>query len=91
MALKNEEWPEWAKPEATDQYGNVACKVCGHIQSPTFNACISCCAHAALNLTEDWHGPDDGGRWELEAVCSKCGKNFFSLEELLRGYKLVRK
>ena len=83
------EMPPWAKPGA-DEHGNVACASCGKFQSPHFKACIHCCPHIGLNLTEEWHGPDDGGNWELEAHCATCGRDICR-EELIGGYKLVRK
>lgn len=90
--MANKEFPEWAKQEAVDKYGNVACKVCGKIQVTDFGACIYCCAHDEFELTEKWHGPDEGGGWELDVECSICGKNFdFSRQELIQNYKLVRK
>lgn len=80
----------WALPYPQDKYGNVACKRCGKLQSPFFKACIGCCDHEELNPTEEWHGPDDGGGWELDVECAICGKNFdFSRSEIIRNYKLV--
>ena len=75
--------------ETADGYGNATCKVCGRIQSPGFHACIYCCKHDELRLTEDWH---EGGGWELDVECSNCGKDFdFSHDFLIQEYKVVRK
>ncbi len=84
----SEEWEVWA---AEGSNGNVACKKCGREQSPTFFACIYCCSHDELETVEDWRGDDDHGRWEIDYECSKCGKNFFSHDEILHNYRLVRK
>ena len=55
-------------------------------------ACIYCCAHDTLSLTEDWKGSDESGGWGLEAKCADCGKNFgFDNEVLISGYQLTRK
>ena len=84
--------PSWAKQEAVDRYGNVTCKVCGKPQSPSFADCVYCCTHDRLVLVEDWHGPDDGGSWCLEAECDICGKNFgFYNDVLISEYQLIRK
>ena len=84
--------PSWAKPGAADEFGNVACAVCGKVQSPRFDACVSCCKHERLAFTEGWHGADDGGGWEIEAYCAVCGKNYdFSNETLIRDYQAVKK
>jgi hypothetical protein len=85
-------YPSWAKQEAADSYGNVACNSCGAIQSPHFVACIYCCNHDTLLLTEEWHGTDEGGGWELAAECASCGKNFgFENDYLISKYQLTRK
>ena len=90
--MQENNWPTWAKQEAADSYGNATCAACGHVQSPSFQACISCCKHDELRLVEDWHGADEGGGWELDVECSICGKNFdFSRDLLMREYKVVRK
>lgn len=82
----------WAKPDPVDQYGNVECKACGRIQSPSYRACVFCCPHAELTFVEGWHGSDDCGSWELEVECIACGKDHeFSNDLLKRLYKVVRK
>ena len=82
----------WARPGSEDEYGNLACRACGEMQSPRFNSCIKCCQHDNLDLIERWEGPDDGGGWELDVKCVACGKNFgFSHDELMEKYKLVRR
>lgn len=87
--MTDKAWPEWAKKEDVDKYDNVACQICGKIQSPSFRTCIYCCKHDELGLTEEWN---EGGGWELDAECARCGKNFdFSRQELIQVYKLVRK
>ena len=92
MKICDEDFPAWANKQFADEFGNVACKVCGNVQSPTFKACIVCCKHDELELTEEWHGLDDGGGWELGVECAICGKNFdFTRDYLIRNYKLVRK
>ena len=81
----------WALPEL-DKQGNATCKTCGKKQSPSFKACIGCCTHDELDFTEDWHGPDDGGGWELDVECAFCGINFdFSRHVLMREYRAVRR
>ena len=82
----------WAFPDWTDQHGNVKCQKCGKVQSPMFRACIACCPHDTLYFTEDWHGPDEGGGWELDVECADCGKNFdFSRSDIIANYKAVRR
>ena len=84
--------PRWARPGAADEFGNIACKKCGYIQSPSYRACLKCCPHNRLALTEGWHGDDDGGGWELEVECAKCGKDCdFGRKTLMRDYAVVRK
>lgn len=84
--------PDWARPEFLDKYGNVACKVCGKEQAPSFRACIYCCKHDELELTEVWGGTDDCGGYEFDVFCQTCGKDFgFDRNELIRNYKVVRK
>lgn len=89
--LGDDETPEWAKPGIFDKYRNVFCKVCNESQSDSFPACIKCCHHDELEITEGWHGADEGGGWEIEAVCVTCGKNFFKQSELISDYKFIRK
>lgn len=90
--MENKTWPEWANQEDADKYGNVTCKVCGKAQSPYFRACIYCCNHDELTLTEKWHGSDEYGDWGLDVECSICWKNYdFSNKDLIQKYKLVRK
>jgi len=74
-----------------DEFGNVQCPKCSGYYAPEFPSCPKCCPHDALNFVEDWHGPDDGGGWELDVVCSVCGKNWWAREEVIRDYKAVRK
>ena len=83
-----EEWEEWANKGSN---GNVACKKCGREQSPTFFACIYCCNHDELETVEDWQGDDDHGKWGIDYECKTCGKNFFTHDEILHNYRLVRK
>jgi hypothetical protein len=85
-------FPAWAKHVTVDEYGNVACKKCGGIQSRDFIGCIFCCQHDELKLIEEWQGSDSGGTWGLNVECALCGKNFdFNNEKLMREYKLVLK
>jgi hypothetical protein len=80
------------KDNPVDEYGNVVCKICGNVQAPNFRACIYCCGHDELEITVEWHGSGEWGRWELGAVCASCGKDFdFSRDYLIRNYKFVRK
>ena len=82
--------PCWALPEWRDSYGNVKCVKCGKIQSDRFSACVECCKHEELELTEEWHGPDEGGGWGLDVECKMCGKNYdFRRDDLIARYKLV--
>lgn len=82
----------WAVPDFVDEWGNVKCAKCGRVQSNSFTACIWCCNHDTLKFTEDWHGTDDCGGWELEVECAVCGKNFdFKREEIMRNYIAVRR
>lgn len=85
-----QETPDKQPERPPDEYGNVACADCGKMQSPSFTACIECCQHDELRLREEWHGPDDGGGWELDVECTVCGKNFgFSRDDLIENYKLL--
>lgn len=82
--------PCWALPEWRDGSGNVKCATCGKIQSEHFRACVDCCNHEELELTEEWNGPDEGGGWELDVECKICGKNYdFRRSDLIARYKLV--
>lgn len=82
--------PCWALPGWRDSYGNVKCSTCGKIQSDHFRVCVECCKHEELELTEEWHGPDEGGGWELDVECKICGKNYdFRRSDLIARYKLV--
>lgn len=73
--------PPWANPAIVDIYGNVSCKTCGRIQSPSFKGCISCCSHNEINLNFENAS---------ESTCPSCGKNFFNETEL-SPYTLKRK
>ncbi len=82
----------WAVPGWTDGYGNCKCAKCGKVQSPTFKACVKCCSHDTLNFVEEWHGPDEGGGWELDVECADCGKNFdFNRDEIIYNYQAIRR
>lgn len=71
---------------------NVECTKCGKFYSQLFVKCPYCCDHNELHLIEEWNGPDEGGGWGLEAVCSECGKNYdFNRNFLIDNYKLIRK
>jgi len=84
------EFPSWSKGVA-DKYGNISCKVCGNVQSPSFEACIKCCKHNILEFTDEWIGCDDGGGWGIACGCKYCGNNFdFDADTLKNNYFVVR-
>ena len=90
IIMSTEDWPAWAKERLKNIPKRCACEVCGGVQSSSFKKCIFCCKHNELELREDWHGTDDEGGWELEVVCSNCGKDSFNNDEIITGYKLVK-
>ncbi len=77
---------------SVDQYGNNRCNQCENFYSSHFPLCPHCCPHNELELTEEWHGGDNTGGWELAVVCTTCGRDFdFPREWLMLNFKLVRK
>ena len=70
--------------EPVDHYGNVACKKCGNVQSPSYKRCIKCCSHDNLAFDEEY----DSG-WRLTAYCTDCGKDIDN-SELRINYKIIK-
>jgi hypothetical protein len=76
---------------SVDKFGNIRCvDGCGEIHSPSFAHCPSCCPHEALSMDSAWVGNDDGGQWHYEAVCDRCGKDYFHVDEIVGKYRLTK-